>query len=156
MKFGKRNGFSLIELVVCIGILTTGLIFIVEIFSTMLAASTKGADWSVATYLLVEQLDALSANTGKISTLYPGTTIAVGYSGGYQEPTEIQAVNNVTYNFTYAISKINNNVTPAGTSTQIYKVDDSAAWRGATAASNYQTQGYGTLYLKMSRLIYVH
>ncbi len=56
------RGFSLLELMMCVGLLALAIIFIIVLFTQMLNAATKGGNLSVATYLASEQLDQLTYN----------------------------------------------------------------------------------------------
>jgi len=159
-----KRGFSLLELMICIAILTTGIIFVVEIFSTMLNTSTKGADWSVATALASAQLDRLLYDTTQLNaaaTASNGTpTLAppVSYQPGANEPSQVASINNTTYYITYTVSPVTNSVTLAGTARQLYDVDVQVDWFVQNAGANQGAviPGYGQLSTHLDRLIYVH
>ena len=156
----RNSGFSLLELMVCIGILTTGIIFIVEIFGSMLNASTKGADWSVATYLAASELDKMVYSPGQLNFVIQNSTGNVyqgppyNYHPGTYEPIGVASLNKTTYYITDTVREIKKNGTRA-----LYQVDVRVDWFVPSPPdSNVMplTQGYGKLSTKLSRLIYVH
>jgi type II secretory pathway pseudopilin PulG len=52
-------GFSLLELMLCIGLLALAILFIIGLFGRILAASTKGGDSTVAAYVATTEMDRL-------------------------------------------------------------------------------------------------
>lgn len=163
-RIRQRSGFGLVEFVICLAILTLAIIFLVEIFGTMLGASTKGADWSVATYIAAAKLDQLTANPSLFNSLYSqasGNVLNVSpmvYAPGATEPAAVASVNNTTYYIRYTFSKLNNSATPDGTLKELYSVDAAVSWFGTSPQNGpvISASGYGKVSTHMERLIYMH
>lgn len=151
-KISRNRGFSLIELMVSIAILTTGIIFVVEIFTTMLNASTKGADWSVATYIAAANLEQMLYDPRKLNFIVqnsrdrPYIGPPIHYNPGSFEPRLVASVNNTTYYIAYLARPISQTEPRARA---LYIVQDQVVWF-------IGSKGYGHLSSSLNRLIYVH
>lgn len=160
----RRRGFSLLELMICVGILTTGIIFIVDVFTQMLNASTKGGDWTAATYLASSRIEQLVYNPGQLITdvnstgsnsLLTGPTLV--FNPGAFEPVQIASVNKTTYYVTYSLYDVTNSTNTAAGS-DLYYLDTKIDWFGLPPSGSTPNtkSGYGRLSTHLSRLIYVH
>ena len=59
MKKGKTEGFTLLEIIIALAILTIGLVGVLALFPTGLRASKRGGDFTTASLLAQQQLDMI-------------------------------------------------------------------------------------------------
>lgn len=162
---GSKKGFSLVELLLCLGILTAAVIFIVDVFTKMLNASTKGADWTVATYIAASKLEQLLYDKSDLVSLAQTAVLnngtvqgpAVVAAPGIFEPANMASMNQNTYYITYYIYQLTSGGASAS-GTDIYSVNVKVDWFERSPASSQGTRRseFGLLSTKVSRLIYVH
>ena len=74
----KEGGFSLLEVLLAILLLGTGLAFLLQVVSAGLFAGGQNEDEIVATYLAQEKIEELR-NYSSIASISPGTEPAVQY-----------------------------------------------------------------------------
>ena len=159
------RGFSLLELMMCVGLLALAIIFIIVLFTQMLNAATKGGNLSVATYLASEQLDQLTYNactyfynndqfSGKVNKfLYfeGGDSPEYWDSLRYQQKEEVgsgaKSLNHVTFYLYDSAESLYDGNTPA---TNLYQVTAEVEWW-----QKVHNQRSMLNRLKLSRLIYV-
>ena len=160
------RGFSLLELMMCVGLLALAIIFIIVLFTQMLNAATKGGNLSVATYLASEQLDQLTYNA--CTYLYKGdgiTGTGEYYSWGgtnslswkssspaafqqeyqYETGTNARSLNHVMFYLYDSAQSLGSSA-----ATNLYQVTAEVEWW-----QHVHNQASLLDHLKLSRLIYV-
>ncbi len=165
-----QTGFSLIELMVCIGIITTSIIFIVDMFTSMLNASTKGSDWSVATALASARLERMQYNPSEIvydiknssGGLLAGGAVtfdpAISEASAVSSPGLV-SLNKNTYYITYHLYQVPQPASAQTPGSDEYYVEVQVNWfepPPTTAQPGAGVQGFGQLSTRLGRLIYVH
>jgi type II secretory pathway pseudopilin PulG len=140
------RGFSLLELMMCVGLLALAIIFIIVLFTQMLNAATKGGNLSVATYLASEQLDQLTYNAcTEFNSLYMPKWDNV------EQKEEVgsgaRSLNHVMFYLYDSAQSLGANGSPA---TNLYQVTAEVEWW-----QKVHNQASMLNHLKLSRLIYV-
>ena len=138
------RGFSLLELMMCVGLLALAIIFIIVLFTQMLNAATKGGNLSVATYLASEQLDQLTYNAcTEFSSLY------MPKWDNIEQKEEVgsgaRSLNHVMFYLYDSAQSLGSNA-----ATNLYQVTAEVEWW-----QKVHNQASLLDHLKLSRLIYV-
>lgn len=169
------RGFSLLELMMCVGLLALAIIFIIVLFTQMLNAATKGGNLSVATYLASEQLDQLTYNapsffcasgtTGDTGDLKNGKAYLIGTNSTtwtssspatlqqeyqYETGTNARSLNHVLFYLYDSAQSLYESGGAGAAATNLYQVTAEVEWW-----QKVHNQASMLNHLKLSRLIYV-
>lgn len=134
----KDRGFSLVELMIAIGILATAIILIMGVFLMGLDASQKGADLTagtvVARFILDEYIYGM--DFAGMPSPATGSTLPAG-TGTY-------ALNNTNYSYSIDVTAVDHD---------LKKLDVSVWWWGSSPGSSTRA-GQGQLKTNLSCLVY--
>lgn len=155
MKNGRHNvvalrgksGFSLTEMVFSISVLALALIFIIAVFTKMLASTSKGQDMTAATYLAQSELDKMLNDPALLRSRANSGIFTYTADTSFTD-----SLNKTTYFFHI-------NTTPliySATDAQLYYVEANIYWWGGTETSpSAMREGIGKTTLQLSRLYYL-
>lgn len=153
MRGHSQRGFSLTELVLSVFILALALIFIIAVFTKMLAATSKGADMTVATYLAQSELDKMLNDPVRLRDIVNNTTSSFLYTGASNlaYTTDFtDSLNRTTYYFQITAQPLIND---AFTERQLYYVEANVYWW--EESPDAVREGLGRTHLRLSRLYYL-
>lgn len=153
MREHSQRGFSLTELVLSVFILALALIFIIAVFTKMLAATSKGADMTVATYLAQSELDRMLNDPVRLRDIVNNTSGDL-YAGAYNlaYTTDFtDSLNRTTYYFQITARPLISD--PHTTERQLYYVEANVYWWGESPDA--VREGLGKTSLRLSRLYYL-
>ncbi len=85
MKMHDKNGFSLIEVLFAIVILSIGLLTLAGMQTTAMSGNTSAKDLTIAVQLAEEMVDRIRVNAGDTPNIYDGIDTGAG-CGGYADP----------------------------------------------------------------------
>lgn len=141
----KKPGFSLTEMVFSISVLALALIFIIAVFTKMLASTSKGQDMTVATYLAQSELDKMLNDPALLRS-------RAGIFTYTADTSFTDSLNKTTYFFQINTTPLISSATDA----QLYNVEANVYWWGGTEASpSAMREGVGKTSLQLSRLYYL-
>lgn len=155
MRGRSQRGFSLTELVLSVFVLALALIFIIAVFTKMLAATSKGADMTAATYLAQSELDRMLNDPVRLRDIVNNTTTSsflyTGASNLAYTTDFTDSLNRTTYYFQITARPLISDL--SSTERQLYYVEANVYWWGESP--NAVREGLGKTYLKLSRLYYL-
>ncbi|MBI2267719.1 MAG: prepilin-type N-terminal cleavage/methylation domain-containing protein [Armatimonadetes bacterium] len=145
---GKRNGFSLLELVLAIFTLGILLMFVIGVFTNILGSTTKGANLTAAVFQANYQLD-------EFVTAFKESGGAAGGSQGSQGWSTTSTANQTTFYF-YIPNPVP--IDPAQTvldnsAGRLYRVEVEVWWWNQD--KDKTRAGQGKLSTRLSKLIYI-
>ncbi len=139
---GRSQGFSLLELVLSIGLLALVLLFVIASFTTLLNGGRKNVDLTAANFVADALVQKMQADSTFLQNALSGSI------AGSEQGQKEKDLNNVVYEYTVSANSIPITSTPAQS---LYQVNVEVWWWGNQAQKKL---GFGKLYTRLTRIFY--
>jgi prepilin-type N-terminal cleavage/methylation domain-containing protein len=136
------RGFSLLELMLSVGLLAVVLLFVIASFTSLLRGGRKSADLTAANFIADALIQKMQADSNFLQSALSGTIY------GAEQGQRQKDLNNVVYDYSVTADQIQVSSSPLQ---NLYQVNVEVWWWGNQAQKKL---GYGKLYTRLTRIFY--